>query len=84
MAKATLTQTPITMRALLQRINRHLAHDLEGVKKSRSARAHQELGDYYIVDFNRNFILAGHVDPEALGRELEVLAPYERVAEDDA
>jgi hypothetical protein len=83
MAKATPAQTPVSMRALLQRINRRLAHDLEGVKKSRSARAQQELGDYYILDFNRNFIIAGHVDPEALGRDLEVLAPYERV-EDDA
>jgi hypothetical protein len=81
MAKALPTQIPVTMRALLQRINRRLAPELQGVKKLRGERARVELGDFYIIDFNRNFVLAAHVDPEELGRELGVLREYERVDE---
>ncbi len=37
------------------------------------------LGEWYIVNFNRNTIVAGHVDPEELGRELGVLRDWERL-----
>jgi hypothetical protein len=83
MAKAIAEQVPVTMRALLQRINRRLAHNDEKVKALRGDRWRHELGDYYRIDLRVNGIIDKHVDLEALGRELKVLAPYERAEEDE-
>jgi hypothetical protein len=76
------TMAAVSLRALIQRINRKLALDDEKLKASRGARAIQDLGDYYILDFSRNVISAKYVDPESLGREMEVLAPWESVVTD--
>lgn len=76
MAKAGV-KVAVSERALIQRINRKLAPDLEQLKKNRSPG--NELGDYYVLDLNRNFVTAQNVDPEALGRELGVLAEWETV-----
>jgi hypothetical protein len=73
------SKTPVSMRAVIQRINRKLAPDLEGLKTTRGGRARLELGDYYVIDFNRNFILHKDVDPERMARELGVLQPWEEV-----
>ena len=73
---------PVTMRALVQRINRALAQDDEALKKTRGARAIQELGDYYVLDFNRNALVEKDVDPEEFGRELGVLQDYERLVKE--
>jgi len=81
----------VTMRALIQRINRRLKREhqdgernLETVKATRSPRARQDLGDYYLLNLERNLITGTHVDLEKFGRELGVLQRYERVEEDDA
>ncbi len=69
---------PVAEKALLMRINRKLAK--EGrlqVKKLRGELARTELGDFYLLDLNRNAIKATHLDLEAYARELGVLAPYE-------
>ena len=70
---------PVTERALIQRINRVLKKQDEVLKATRGARARQELGDFYILDFNRNRIIEKNVDPEEVGKELKVLLPYERL-----
>jgi hypothetical protein len=67
----------VTMRALAQRINRKLAKDNECLKKARSIRDELNVGQWFIVDLERNFVTAQHVEPEALGRELGVLQPWE-------
>jgi hypothetical protein len=69
----------LSEKALVCRINRRLAPDMEQLCKARGARCELELGEYYIRDHNRNFIVAHHVDPEQLGRELGVLKHYEQV-----
>lgn len=71
----------ITSSALVQRINRALRKEGEQLHKLRGERGWSDLGDYYIVDFYRNFIVASHVDLESLGRELGVLRESERLAE---
>jgi hypothetical protein len=77
-------KVPVTMRALLQRINRTLADKDEVLKKTRGdGRAFQTLGDYYVLDGRRNVVRRTHVDPEALGRELECLQPWEQVVEEE-
>ena len=76
------TTVPISMRALIQRINRKLVADNETLKVSRGGRAEQDLGRYFIVDVSFNGVVRKNVDPEALGRELGVLHEYEHVAEE--
>jgi len=47
------------------------------LKKTRGAI--QDLGDYYILDVYRSFVVDHHVDPVDLGKELGVLKGYEEV-----
>jgi hypothetical protein len=82
---------PVSERALVQRINRRLhanakidaAGHVHGqwhcLKKTRGARAVQELGEYYLLDVYRNAVLQHHVDPAKLAKQLEVLRPYEQL-----
>jgi hypothetical protein len=71
---------PITERALVQRINRKLAQDSWRVlKKTRGARAIRDLGEFYVLDVNRNFVITSHVDPVAFAKKLGVLEAYEEL-----
>jgi hypothetical protein len=79
MGKKTTGRVPVSRRALLQRVNRRLAQDGEMLRAARGARAISEVGDFYVIDVRRNFLLHRSVDPEALGRELGVLAEWEHV-----
>jgi hypothetical protein len=73
----------VTMRALIQRINRKLSTDQEVLKKTRGERACQDLGDYYVLNVNRNWIVGKDVAPEALGRKLGVLSAWEAVIDEN-
>jgi len=72
-------KVPITMRALIQRINRKLAQDDEVLHAARSERARQDVGDYFVVDIRHGGINHKNVDVDALGRDLGVLRPWEEV-----
>jgi len=50
--------------------------------KTKGARALLDLGDFYVRNWRTPNITSHHVDPEALGRELGVLADHEKVVED--
>ena len=65
--------------ALMKRINRVLAKEGYAGQKLKKARRGQDssLGDYYIVDHEMNSLVERHVDLDACGRELGVLAGYE-------
>jgi len=73
----------VSTHALIQRINRKLKEDNEQLKTTRGWRAKLDLGTYYIQDFNRNWIVHHHVDPETVGRELGVLESWETVTEEN-
>ena len=78
-------KAPVTMRAVIQRINRKLKADDEQLRATRGeGNAQRELGDYYIVDFNRNSVMRKDVDPAKLARELGVLKPWEEVTREGA
>jgi hypothetical protein len=81
MGKAVAKKAPVTMRALIQRINRKLSAEEEMLKVTRGDRWRGDLGDYYVVDMNRNHLVSTHVDVAALGRKLGVLAAWENVEE---
>ena len=70
----------MTIQALIARINRRLKPHGELLKVTRGERLRQNVGDFYVLDVNRNCIVQQHSDPERLGRELGVLKDYEEVA----
>ena len=70
-------QLSITRRALVQRINRHLRKRNEALRATRGANT----GEYHRVDISRNALIEERVVIEKLGRELGVLAPYEKLGE---
>jgi hypothetical protein len=72
----------ITKSALIQRINRQLAKAGERLRTARSWSARLDCGEYFIVN-ERNCMLAHDVDIEELGRQLEVIARHERLADDE-
>lgn len=76
------SKVPVTMRALIARINRKLKPDLEALKISRSERLRFDVGQYYIIDYRLNAIQHHNVDPEALGRELGCLQRWEEVRDE--
>jgi len=78
----------VSKRALVQRINRALAHQDQQLRATRGTRSGEgftsdqvELGYYYTVDFRLNCVVEKHVDLEELGRELKVLAAWEKLEE---
>jgi hypothetical protein len=76
-------KVPITMRALIARINRKLRPEMETLKATRGRLDGVDLGDFYIINFERNYLVAARVDPEAYGRELGVLREYEVVEQEE-
>ena len=79
---ATGNKVPITVRALIQRINRKLKPDNQQLKVTRGQRWRSNLGDYYIVDTYRNNIVNSGIDPESYGRKLGCIEAYETVVEE--
>ena len=77
--KSTTAKSPVSARALLQRIQRVLQKRDELIRTTRGGRAEIQLGEYYVVDVQRNAIVSKNVDIEALGRELGVLKPWEEL-----
>ncbi|MBA2668962.1 MAG: hypothetical protein H0U67_01160 [Gemmatimonadetes bacterium] len=50
------------------------------MRKYRGGRWDSDLGEFYVVNVNSNFITAAHVSPEAWGREVGVLKEWEQLA----
>jgi hypothetical protein len=77
------TTVPVTLRAVIQRINRKLAHTEEMLKTLRGERGESDLGRHFVVNWRINRVVQPHADPEQLARELGVLKAWEHVAEDE-
>ncbi|MEN9557501.1 MAG: hypothetical protein RLZZ232_3787 [Planctomycetota bacterium] len=76
------TKVGLSERALLARINRKLVAECRQVRKCRvGTSGHAELGDYYCVDLQSNFVDSKHIDLQIWGRKMKVLAPYEELIE---
>jgi hypothetical protein len=74
-------KVPVTTRALLQRVNRKLAADGMQLKATRGMRAVADLGDFYVIDASRNFVVDKYVNIEELGRKVGALRPWEVLAD---
>lgn len=72
----------ITLGAAVRRINRKLAHDCKQLRTCQwNSRSFNTLGRYYLVDCQINYIIEGDIDPEEFGRDIGVIAEYERIEE---
>ena len=69
----------VSERAILARINRKLAKDNEVVKKARTMRTQNDMGDFYRLDLHRNCVIGHDVDLADLAAEIGVLRPWEQV-----
>ncbi len=72
----------MTDQALIQRVNRWLRKAGQKLKKTRRgkypSKAFIELGEYHMIDLERNILLRHHVDPQALLADMESDAPNAR------
>jgi hypothetical protein len=75
----TRQKVPIGEKAAIQRINRRLKEDQRKVRTARGERLRQDVGWFYVLDLQRNFIVEKDVDLEALGREVGALQDYETI-----
>lgn len=76
-------KTAVSERALIKRINRKLVKEQEQLRVNRGDRWLTDLGNYYIVDFNTNFVTSSHFDLEKLGREMGCLSSWENLSESE-
>lgn len=68
----------VSIRTLIRRLNRKLAHENQVLKTSRkTSRWYEKLGDYYILDVGFNTVTHTHLDLEAYGREIGCLSDSE-------
>lgn len=75
-------QVTVSVPALLQRINRALAHRGQHLYCTHfRSRAINDLGRWYITDLNR-VVTATPQDIDTLGRELRVLRAHEVAADE--
>jgi hypothetical protein len=73
--KAKTKKVPVTMRALLQRLNRKK----KGIVIRKARGGTSGIGEYYAVNTNKNVIKKTHVDPVEWGRKWGVLRKWEAV-----
>jgi hypothetical protein len=80
-------KVPVSERALYARINRALAagrllgdNDLR-LKKTKGAKARQDLGDFFVLNTRRNYVMHHYkdVDLEELGRDVGAIGEWEEL-----
>jgi hypothetical protein len=74
---------PVSTRALVQRINRKLKAEGRALRTPRGGRARKSLGYHYILDVNRNAVVAHWCDLEKLGRDMGVLEAFESLSHEE-
>ena len=73
-------RVPVTLSALVQRVNRVLAKEFKVLRKCRQdSQWLRDVGDWYVTDESRNSIDMVDIDPIQLARELGVLREGELV-----
>ena len=71
-------KAPVTLRAVIARINRRLAADGLVLRAARGAAVRRD-GAYYLVDTKRNVITPLEQDLEAYARKIAALAAWEEL-----
>ncbi len=71
----------VSRRAVLQRVNRKLAPQLEALKVWRTSDLRYKAGDLFHLDLDQNAILNINVDLESFAREVGALQRWESLSE---
>jgi hypothetical protein len=87
MTRASKTfRAQVTLRALIQRLNRRLASKDREIRSPRGrggdTRVREELGDYFIVNPRSDELIERHVkvkDLEKMARDLDAIRAWEEV-----
>ena len=69
----------ITERALVQRLNRAMSKHGLKLKKSRTAQTQSSVGEWFILDTKKNFVVYQDVDLGGLAKKWKVLADWEEL-----
>jgi hypothetical protein len=76
-------KTTVSIDTVIKRINRVLEREHPGeflrIKKARASRAQQSLGDFYLLNGNRNFIIDHHLDLDQIAKQYKVLESFEQI-----
>ena len=82
MSKAKEDQkVPVSVRAIIQRLNRKLKEKGQILKATRDGSAAEvDMGKYYIIDIDRNILMYHHTDLENCARNNGALAEWEAIA----
>ena len=67
----------VTVTAVVKRINRKLTPQYLTLRRTRGVARQRDLGEYWLQDLRRNFVIEKDVNPELFARELGVLSEYE-------
>ena len=68
---------PVKRRALVERIRRKLGKEGKAFYKNRAGPYTERMGDYYVVDLNRNSIVCDVHDLEKFAHDEGFLKPWE-------
>lgn len=75
------TKVAVSTRALLQRLNRKLAHQHKAIHPMPGVYDKERFGPYYMVDTTTWTVVDWRCDPAQLAQECGVLKPWEAVEE---
>jgi hypothetical protein len=81
--QATKQKVPVSERATIQRINRRLKPDMCALKQTRGERARLEVGDWHVIDYTHNIIVAQNINLDSYAHEIGALAEHEEVVLDE-
>ena len=73
------TKVPVSLRAVIQRVQRKLEAKGEMLKGARDGAAMADLGKFYTIDVKRNCIVHRDIDIEQFAREVGALKAWEVV-----
>jgi hypothetical protein len=75
------SQVVVTERAVLQRVNRALAHESKSMRVCRyDSKWLNDLGRYYVVNTSTNGVSDPHADLAGWARELGALKDFENIS----
>jgi hypothetical protein len=78
---AKQSKTPVSRRAVVQRLQRKLARGGEILVATRSGRWRGELGDYHVVNVRRNAVVAKGFDLEEWARGQGAIKAWEKLVD---
>jgi hypothetical protein len=71
------SKVPVSVRAIVQRINRVLQENDRQLKAARGGRALQACGRFYVINVKSNTVVQHNVDLSELAQELGTIKPFE-------